>query len=222
MKAETEEGEFVGALLKMDVFLDNYKDTPFYNSINTLANVNSKIRRTKRDGNCFYYSIVFLMLEHYCTPGHAALLINTLNTLNNDLLLSGVEDYLIKEFTDPIVSTLKAAATGESPNIEELDSIFWNYTVTYFRMVTSAYIKKHKEKYAGFIEGDVEEYCLKSVEASFQYAGEIEMIGIAESFGISFDVVCIEGGCMERLTRGEGEKIGCLLLMSEHFDILYT
>lgn len=221
MQTSTEDGVFVGDLSKLESLLEKYKDTPFYTSINSLASENSNIRSIRRDGNCFYYSIIFLVLEHYSTPLLSSALISTFNRINNNLVLSGVEEYLIKEFTDPIMSILKAASSGERPNIEELDSVFWNYSVTYFRMIVSSYIKKHAEDFSGFIEGSVEEYCATHVEASNQYAGEIEMTAICKALHISYDVVCIENGKMDTLVRGDGEKIGSLLFISDHFDILY-
>ncbi|KAI5190075.1 ubiquitin thioesterase protein OTUB1 [Nematocida minor] len=222
MQTNTEECRYIGDLLKADTLLEKYKDTPFHSSIASLARSDSNIRPIRRDGNCFYYSIIFLALEYYSTPALSAALINTLTELNGALAETGVEDYLIKEFTDPIMTILKSATTGEAPNIEDLDSIFWNYTVTYFRMIASAYIKKNSEVFAGFIEGPVDKYCAMNIEASSQYAGEIEITAISSSLSISFDVVCIEDGKMETLTRGEGPKIGSLLYISEHFDILYS
>lgn len=221
MQPDSEESKFVGELLKADCLLDKYRDTLFYNSILSIANGDTKIRCIRRDGNCFYYSFVFLMLEHYSTPALASELIRTLSLLNTTLKETGVDEYLINEFTDPIITVLKSFTTGESLEIEELDSIFWSYSVTYFRMLISAHIKRNRKDFEGFIEGDIENYCTSKIEATNQYAGEIEVTAIVKCLGVSFEVLCIENGRIDTIQWGEGPKIGSLLFISCHFDIIY-
>lgn len=222
MQGDSEECKVVGDISKVDSLLDKYKDTPSYNDILSLANGNCKMRPIRRDGNCFYYAIIFLVLEHYSTPSLSSDLIKRLTDLNFILLDAGIEEYLINEFTDPIITVLKSFTTGETAEIEELDSVFWNYSVTYFRMLTSAYIKKHPSEFSGFIEGDIEEYCRDKIEISSQDAGEIEMTAVIKALKVSFDIIWVEDGLMKTIRQGTEEFIGTLLFLSCHFDIIYV
>ncbi|EIJ94122.1 ubiquitin thioesterase protein OTUB1 [Nematocida parisii] len=222
MDTNTADDSYVGKPLELNGIIENYKETPLYMGISALPVADSKVRLIKRDGNCFYYSIIFLMLEHYSTPAQAAELIQNFNRINNALVLDGVEDYLVNEFSDPIMSVLKAVGNNETTGLEALDNIFWNYSVAYFRLITSMRIKKHTDEFTDFIvDSSIEEYCSKNIEAINQYAGELEMIAITKALSISFDIIWIEKERNDHFTRGDGEKIGTLLFMADHFDILY-
>ncbi|KAI5180369.1 ubiquitin thioesterase protein OTUB1 [Nematocida sp. AWRm80] len=223
-KGEKVEGieEYVGYIFGIEREIYKYKDTPFEKGIEELANLKAKLRYVKRDGNCFYFSVIFLVLEHYlASQTQSNELLNKLTEINKSLMESGVEEYLVEEFIGPIVSILKAASIGNITKLEELDRVFWDYTVVYFRMITSIHIKTNRDKFEMFIDGDLNEYCQKNIEAMNQYAGEIEMESISTALAISFDVICIENGQKVVYTKGQGDKIGSLLFMSEHFNIVY-
>ncbi|EHY66483.1 hypothetical protein NERG_00123 [Nematocida ausubeli] len=221
MDVNRADDSFVGKPLKLSNMLENYKESPLYTGISALSALDSNVRLVKRDGNCFYYSVIFLMLEHYSTPLLAAHLVQVFSKHNANLILSGVDSYLVNEFSDPIMSVLKAVGNNEALEIEALDGVFWNYTVAYFRMITSLCIKSHPDDFSAFIEKPLNEYCAESVEAIDQYAGEVEMIAISKALSISFDLFCVEKERSDRFTRGSGENIGTLLFIADHFDILY-
>lgn len=212
----------VGGALEIESIADRYINTPFHEEIKKLARSNAKIREVRRDGNCFYSAVIFLLLEHHLkSPSALEDLLSSLQEVNELLRAMKIEQYLVEEFTDPFFSTIKSAAIGNPIELEGLDEVFWGYTVVYFRMITSAYVRKHKEKFQKFLKTDAEEYCKGQVEASGQYAGEIEMIALAEALNLSFDIVCLEKNTVQVYSRGNGEKIGSLLYMPDHFDIIY-
>ncbi|KAI5171325.1 ubiquitin thioesterase protein OTUB1 [Nematocida sp. LUAm3] len=214
--------KYVESILDTETIVDNYKNTPFQEAMEKLARSNTKIRRVKRDGNCFYSSIIFLLLEHYLkNPSLSEELLRRLDSANAILREQSVEEYLIEEFIDPIFSIIKSTVAGNTVVLEELDTVFWNYTVTYFRMITSSYIKKNPELFLPFLGVSVEEYCAQKIEAIGQYAGEVELTSLSMALEVSFTVISLEKGKTSIYTKGEKEKIGALLYMPDHFDIIY-
>lgn len=221
--ANTDGCKRVGAVFSIENIAGQYKNTPFQEAIDKLIMSNAQIRNVKRDGNCMYFCLIFLLLEgslqNKAQPEH---FLSVLLGVNKMLEEVGVETYLIEEFSDPIITVLKSSIGGEPVVLENLDDIFWDYTFMYFRMITSSYIKKHKNKFAGIIGPNVAEYCYSQIEVSNEEADDIEMEAIAQALGISFRVISLQGGQMTVYTKGTGSlSIGGLLHMPGHFDIIY-
>ncbi|KAI5192624.1 ubiquitin thioesterase protein OTUB1 [Nematocida sp. AWRm77] len=215
--------DIVGSLLDLKDLLERYKDTEFQDKIEELVDTNTKIRKVSRDGNCFYVSVIFLILESVERSREAqknmAVSLAAANTL---LQQAGVEEFIIEEFSGPITELIRISALREPFNPKILDSIFWVTTSTYFRMITSAYVKMHREEFDAFIEEDIVEYCTNMIEADKAYAGEVEQAALTQALGISLDIIYLERtGKVERTVGGNRLRIGTLLYMPEHFDIVY-
>ncbi|KAI5184355.1 hypothetical protein NEHOM01_0100 [Nematocida homosporus] len=215
--------QYIGGALDTDALIEVYKGTPFQGAMEKLALSNPKIRKVRRDGNCFYSALVFLLLERYLErPSYAEELLGRLSRMNEWLRDGGLEESLVAEFTDPIFAVLRSATAGNPSQLEALDNVFWGYTLLYFRMITSSYIKRNLGEFNGFLaEESWETYCRDQVEMPGSYAGEIEMTALGAALGVSFDVITLQGVEVHRYTKGNGEKIGSLLYMPDHFDIIY-
>ncbi|OAG29432.1 hypothetical protein NEDG_00565 [Nematocida displodere] len=221
--ANANECKQVGNLQELKTLVEQYRDTPVQAAIEELVVLNAKIRKIKGDGNCFYFSAIFLVLEHFLSgPGTPSQLLDLLQGVNGLLKESGVEEYLIEEFSDPMFQVVKCASSREAVDLEALDSIFWDHTLMYFRMITSAYIKTHRAEFEGFLEKDLVEYCQAQVEVTNEYADEIELEGFSRAFNISFEIISICDGQIRKFIKGESSiSIGSLLFTAQHYDIIY-
>jgi len=212
----------IGPLVDLTMTLERYRGTPFYAAFLQLSKSNAKKRAVKRNGDCFYLSVIFLILEEsHSSTEFLTDLKNTLERLNRSLEESHVDKFVIEEFSSPIISLVAEISSGASVSFDEIDDLFWSYTSLYFRMIVSHHIKKHKEAFKNFLEEDVEVYCREQIEVPGCHTGEIEMASLALSLELSFDVVWLEQNATSVHTKGTGRKIGSLLYTPGHFEILY-
>lgn len=213
----------VGNTCDLSSVIPLYTDTPFYSLLENLMRSYSKIRRVRRDGNCFYSSVISLVLEFaMASRDNAELIAETFARL--DALLESVypEKYIVEEFKDPVGSVVQCINRGERIVIDELDDVFWNYSTMYFRMITSGFIKANRDTYTHFVEsGDLDRHCSTRVEVNNEYAGEVEITALTEALGLEINVICLETQGMQVYKKGRGPPIGNLLYMPEHFDIIY-
>lgn len=214
--------ESIGGILDLKDVLERYKDTQFHEGIAELVQSNTKIRRVSRDGNCFYVSIICLALEQALKSEESLQALKAaLAAQNQQLQAAGMEEFIIQEFAEPIFLVLSLAGTEKAVGLESLDSLFWQSTTVYFRMITSGYVQTHPDEFSAFLEEEVGEYCAKQIEANHSYAGEIEQTAISRALDVSFEIIWLERGSKTVHTKGTGRKLGTLLYMPEHFDIIY-
>jgi ubiquitin thioesterase protein OTUB1 len=194
-----------------------YAGTAFESHLEELSKSLQKIRRVRRDGNCFYSALLFLLMEHAASSPEGQAYVKDIVEKSRAQLVNYFEEYIVEEFADPLREHLETPAP-----LDALDDSFWSYSTVYIRMVTSATIQG-SPKFREFIGGDAEAraYAKRRVEVNCEYAGEMEIAAATEGLSVQMEVVSLEVGSMQRYMRGGGPFIGSLLYVPDHFDIIY-
>lgn len=104
-KAINESMPFVSDLQPLAVIEAEYAESKFSSCFDSLAKRYSKIRRLRRDGNCFYRAFLFQMFEHFIvTKGNDYTnFVKVLKESKDELVANGYDLIVIEDFYDEFV-----------------------------------------------------------------------------------------------------------------------
>ncbi|KAI8053994.1 GK23559 [Syncephalis plumigaleata] len=243
----------VGEQLPLTALQQEYErgSTVYRTKINELDQQYRGFRRCRGDGNCFFRAFAFAWFEN------ALLGDNTIKQATRDALVASkqllldagfewiaMEDFYdtTLELFDQIVKTEYATKQDAvtallKRTLEEQGSIS-NAVVVHFRMVASAYLRKHADDYLPFIEfgQTMEQYCAHNVEAFGRESEEIHIIALTKALQTRVQVVYLDNstandsrvsvhtfdGRESESTSDAGQPNTVILLYRPgHYDILY-
>ncbi|ORE08941.1 cysteine proteinase [Rhizopus microsporus var. microsporus] len=220
---------------------EEFKDNQqFLNKIKNLAQEHDRIRRCRGDGNCFFRAIAFSWYE------------KAMNDISNyDTNLARLKEscslleyaqfqkLAYEDFYE--VACEQFERLGEYRNDPDMLLVNFqsyeisNTIITYFRFVTSAYLRIHSAEYEPFIVDEmisIDEFCSRNVEAFGSESDHLQIIAISKAMDIPIHIVYLDGGMEDKATvhefwpteKDELERTKIpikLLYRPGHYDILY-
>lgn len=105
---------FITDLVDLAVLKEEYRDNKFENCFDDLVKRYSRVRRLRRDGNCFYRAFLFQVFEHFIHNKDSKLyeqVIANVEKSKKDLMEIGYDEIAIEDFWDVFMSELKKLKT---------------------------------------------------------------------------------------------------------------
>jgi len=225
----------IGDLEEPKVLLEEYKDNKvFHPKIEQVISLYKGIRRSRKDGSCFYRSFIFAYLEIIKnSPEKVAKAIEHANQVKNELLVFGYPDFTTGDFHESYVELLNEISKDGGISSDKLkDKLRDNsidMPIVYFtRLVTSASMQKQPDKFEAFCmamgSNSVKQFCQNNVEPPAANADQLQITALTDSFQIGTRVVYLDGnsGQLNHHDFPEGvEPIIHLLYRPGHYDLLY-
>ncbi|TFJ84944.1 hypothetical protein NSK_003972 [Nannochloropsis salina CCMP1776] len=233
----------VGPLEPPSMLLQAYKDNPekgFVEGVEDLARRYAKMRRIRRDGNCFYRAFLFAYLAGLVEGGIGDVrkgeekeggggkgrkrgrkkewerFSQTVKDSKAWLLTVGYEEVAIDIFWEVFVEELEALP---QKSLSDLESTFnephgvASYMVWYCRLLTSGYLKKHKEEYEAFLDAsyrDMDDFCVREVEPTGKECEQVQIMALVRALGVSVRIEYLDGRALP-----PGGQLPCHVLPDE-------
>lgn len=221
-----------------------YSNNPnFLRKIPTLSEKFPRYRRTRGDGNCFYRSVMFSLLEQFIV-NHQQLSDNSSLALvyssvmrkvresTQVLSAAGFEPICYEDFIDLLLAKLESVATLSVQGLKNdfEDKIVADSIVMYSRFLVSAFLRMNADRFEGFIEGHstVLEFCKSEVEPMDRESEQIQVMALAEAFGVRIRILYLDRSDSDLCTEltfpvdYSGPDFSVYLLYRPgHYDLLY-
>lgn len=203
--------------------------------VKDLARKYSSLRRTRPDGNCFFRSFGFALLENlYHDKSNYESFRNIAEKSKDKLLELGFQKFTLEDFHDQFMEVVNMIGK-EDTNEDTLFEVFNNkdysdYVVVYLRLIASGQLQQRADFYQNFIEGNrtVFEFCRQEVEPMFKESDHIHIIALSSALNVAVRVRYMDrGNSAEAIAHdfsddveGKAPQIH-LLYRPGHYDILY-
>lgn len=196
----------------------------------------TKIRYSRRDGNCFYRCAGFRLCELLALrPGEAPALVATLKSLEPQL--TALFGEFVRDFTEVLLEIVEGVAAGTITTTEEVYSRFTSddgaYLIVALRYIVSAYLQTNADDYAPFVEGlgyaTVKDYCSTEVETVDHESDNVQLAAFARAMNVCLLVYGLDRNAGANVTEyafnDEGNEDGHrltieLLYMPGHYNLL--
>lgn len=225
----------VNAQENIDVLKRDYADADdvYQTKLNDLFARYSHVRRTRGDGNCFYRSYGFKILEA-CLNDLKLLekIHEKAVSTKDDLIKLGYSAYTVEDFLETFLEILGVVKKGQ--NLDDLvqvynDQGYSDYLVVFLRLMVSCYLQLNEDFYCAFIEGhtSMKEFCSQQVEPMAIESDHIHIIALTNAINITVQVEYMDRGGDERKVNShrfpdDGSTPTIYLLYRPgHYDILY-
>lgn len=212
----------------------------FHPQIDELASKYKSLRRSGGDGNCFYRSYLFAILERFINLDKEtnkslftewSHLYDVSEAATTELLHLGYSEMKIKEASQAFLQFLSNTRKESSIN-ELLENFLENDTnlITYIRLLTSLYIQLHLDEFSIFIEAaypslSVKEFCKEEVEAMFAQSEQLQILACCSFFNIGVSIEYLDGlsTSLHSLSFPDNGITPCIHLLYRpgHYDVLY-
>ncbi|XP_058103563.1 OVARIAN TUMOR DOMAIN-containing deubiquitinating enzyme 1-like [Magnolia sinica] len=215
--------------------------------IKMLSEHYAAIRRTKRDGNCFFRSFMFSYLEYILESQDKAEVDRVVACVEQSkkmLQSIGYEEYIYTDFYSLFIKQLECLLQGKETSIspDELlkrsqEASISNYLVLFLRYVASGEIRRRSDFFQSFIveNGTVNKFCSTSVESMGEESDHVQMIALSDALGVPIRVVNLDSSSCKASSVNEAnhhdfipgngpnpvKPIITLLYRPGHYDILY-
>ncbi|EJW80729.1 hypothetical protein WUBG_08361, partial [Wuchereria bancrofti] len=182
----------------ISVLLNEYdrdKSAEYYQKSEELAKVYSFLRRIRGDGCCFYRALLCAQLEYILKDTEElARFTKVCKEWRQRLIKLGFPEFTTNDFCDWFDELLDSIAAGqynENLLIEALNEEGRsNYYVTFFRLITSGYLRENAADYEGFIDGGrtMEQFCQCEIEPMFKDCDHLAIIALTNAIGVSIRI----------------------------------
>jgi len=193
----------------------------------------SHIRRTRGDGNCFYRSYGFRILEACLADLDLLEKISEKAIYTKDKLIElAYSAYTVEDFLETFIEILGVVKKGQ--NIDDLmqvynDQGYSDYLVVFLRLMVSCYLQTNEEFYSEFIEGHtcMKEFCSQQVEPMAIESDHIHIIALTNAINTTVQVEYMDRGGEEgkvnfhRFPDDGTTPTIYLLYRPGHYDVLY-
>mmetsp|Transcript_51719 Transcript_51719/g.83925 ORF Transcript_51719/g.83925 Transcript_51719/m.83925 type:complete len:262 (+) Transcript_51719:103-888(+) len=243
VRAEAEAAPLVGQLLSISVLKEQYATNPgFLPKVEKLESRFRALRRTRPDGNCFYRAYLFGIFEQIAgnKERHAAFLQRAKKSLDF-CVGAGYEKVAIEDFYEEFIESVESLAPeGSSASaVEALLEKNDGYLVCWARVLTSAYLKRHKEDYEPFLSShpSIQKFCAQEVDPMNTEADHLQITALSCHLGVPVCVVYLDRSEGDSAAEHEFQAQGggsdsehaltsCqpvhLLYRPGHYDIIYV
>ena len=216
----------------------------FLRKIPKLSQSFPSFRRTRGDGNCFYRSVMFCILEQFIKNKDQVLaagaiglsyqnIIEKVKSSAHILSAAGFEAICYEDFIDLILEKLEGV---KSSSVEVLsqefeDKMLADSIVMYSRFLISAYLRLNSDRFEGFTEGyaTVLDYCKSEVEPMDRESEQLQVMAMSEAFNIKIQIEYMDRSDSDNCTQlifpesysGPDFTVH-LLYRPGHYDLLYA
>ncbi|CAF3533169.1 unnamed protein product [Adineta steineri] len=196
------------------------------------------IRRTRRDGNCFYRAFAFGYLERNLNNNNELERFRELtNKLTEQLIKLGYSEFTVEDVRDVVIEIIDNIR--KNPNETNLIECFCSenysdYFVAYLRLFTSAYLQMNREFFENFIEDGrpMKQFCNTEVEPMTRESDNIHIIALTKAAVVPLRVIYMDRSQQSTLTihdfSANDEEITetfqpmiTVLYRPGHYDLLY-
>jgi ubiquitin thioesterase protein OTUB1 len=219
------------------VLLNEYKDNAaFHPKINQLCTKYGGVRRSRGDGNCFYRSVAFQLLDQL--RDKPSEVIEAARGQHRDVFEGlvgalGYERFTAEDFFEAFAEAIMEMPSTSAAGLEAMfgDDHGSMYYIYWIRLLTSFSVQAHPEKFAPFIMAmnfpDLASFCKAQVEPAKVDADQLPIQALAEHMKISIRIEYLDGRSEEPLNHhdfgpavGSGQATIYLLYRPGHYDML--
>merc|ERR1712137_1026200 len=246
IQEDQKKAHLIGPEEDITSLVEEYKGaTPIQQAkVKYLAENYSKIRRIRRDGNCFIRAFAFGLFNYIHESANSKQLEDVKKFFQEsceNLVKEGFSEY-IEDFWEVLMEELQLIEKEVAENVleekrrqtisERLNNqSISDYVICYLRFIISGYLKRHEDEYQMFISDNctVAEFCIREVEPMAVECDHIQIIGLTNSISPYLQ----HSIQIEYLDNSELEKTNSipfpdshppflyLLYRPGHYDILY-
>mmetsp|Transcript_8083 Transcript_8083/g.21943 ORF Transcript_8083/g.21943 Transcript_8083/m.21943 type:complete len:264 (-) Transcript_8083:76-867(-) len=193
------------------------------------------LRRTRPDGNCFYRAYLFGIFEQLI--GHTerlAVFSARAGEFLDTCMKAGYEKVAVEDFHDTFTSALiQIGVEGASMSLlQDMLKECDGYWVCWLRILTSTYLKLHKDDYEAFLtsHSSIADFCTQEVDPMATEADHLQIAALSSCLGVPVCVVYLDRSegdtAAEHLFQDSTSGIGGfppvhLLYRPGHYDIIY-
>ncbi|EDV23649.1 uncharacterized protein TRIADDRAFT_27059 [Trichoplax adhaerens] len=206
-------------------------DAIYQGKIRSLYSSYRWIRRTRRDGNCFYRAFGISLMEMLKqNPDEYHRVYKVIEESKDRLIELGYQAFIIEDFHQTVLTLLKNVRKDDCTNDELVewfnDRDLSNYFVVYFRLLTSAHLKTNAEFFENFIDGyqSVKDFCSYEVEPIGKESDHIHAIALTGFLNTAIEIVYLnhtdDDLSKHRFPEHSAPQF-TLLYRPGHYDVLY-
>ncbi|KAI6657614.1 Ubiquitin thioesterase OTUB1-like [Oopsacas minuta] len=210
-------------------------DSVYQAKIQEIEKNYSKIRRIRQDGNCFFRSFGFSLMEQLlANKSEIDKIKPSLTAVKTDLIGKfGYPDMTVEDFYDNFIEVLDKLKEEET-DIEYLlktyqDSGLSDYMVCFMRLIVSVQLQRNAEFYLNFISSKyptIKSFLSEEVEPMYVESDHLHIDGLSTCLNIRIIVQYMDRGMkVQEHKFQEGSPINVtinLLYRPGHYDILYA
>eukprot|EP00929_Paragymnodinium_shiwhaense_P001050 TRINITY_DN101279_c0_g1_i1.p1 TRINITY_DN101279_c0_g1~~TRINITY_DN101279_c0_g1_i1.p1 ORF type:complete len:273 (-),score=53.00 TRINITY_DN101279_c0_g1_i1:145-963(-) len=245
IREQTEVVPLVAAPVQLDALREQYADNAgFLPKVQNLAKSFRALRRTRPDGNCFYRAYMFGMMEQLPnSPERQGFLQRRAKEAMDFCTAAGYERIAIEDFSEVFTESLEKLSSSSTstptdndhantpPTPEQILEENDGYLICWARILTSAFLKRHKEDYEPFLTShpDMQTFCSREVDPMNVDADNLQITALSTFFGVPVKVVYLDQSsgdtCTEHAFQGGAEcplQQIVLLYRPGHYDLLYA
>ena len=202
--------------------------------LETLCESYGYVRRTRRDGNCFYRAVGFSILEHvFKYREQEDFEVFFVNRMKLYLESAGFQKLVYEDLCWNVIhECLKYLSTINSSDTF-LD--FFNQStiadsiVVLLRLTTSAYLRLNSEEFLPFVENysSMDEFCATNVENMGKDADHVHITALSKALDLVIYITYLDAHidteCFIHIFKGESSSLFqamYLLYRPGHYDIL--
>nr|CDS31512.2 Ubiquitin thioesterase otubain protein [Hymenolepis microstoma] len=214
-KSIKESGPLVGEPEPIAVLAEDFSDHPIYlDKLEQIKQKYSKIRRLRRDGNCFYRGFGFAYLEYL------ARFLSRCDKCKDALIKRGYTDFTVEDFHEQFTSFVKSLENNDKALLDLQE-----------RLCVSSYMQQNEDFYINFITDDrtVKKFCEMEVEPMGLESDNIHISALALALDVPITIEnCQQSGKLNEIHfPGQSDGSTCsspvtLLYRPGHYDILYV
>ncbi|VDM16710.1 unnamed protein product [Hydatigera taeniaeformis] len=241
-KAIKESGPLVSEPLPLSTLSEDFNGHSVYlEKLELLKKRYNRIRRLRRDGNCFYRAFGFAYME-YLMQGkrkeEAKKFIRFCDECKEFLISVGYTEFTVEDFHEQFTGMVEKLVLQDSP-LSELEDLFNNqsysdYYVVFLRLSVSSYMQRNESFYSNFIPDNktVRRFCETEVEPMGLECDNVHVAALALAMDVPIKIEnCQQSGELNNLefpgreNASAGERVAApvvLLYRPGHYDILYA
>ena len=200
-----------------------------------------RMRRIRKDGNCFYRGFLFGLLAHFATTadgdgdnGDKELkrLIDLVEASEARLEKVGVQSFVSHEPRTTMLEALIALRKKPKTSLDDLLSMFREdgdlYLVWFMRLMTSCQLKLHSEQYLPFIEDAIgltmDQWCAREVEPMGKESEQIQIMALCHELSVPVRLMYLDGRAetVDAIVLPDpgADPVVTLLYRPGHYDFL--
>lgn len=163
------------------------------------------IRRTRRDGNCFYRSFLFGLFKALggCSKKVNSKIMEKLNSALKYTEDAGYEKFAVEDMHEETIDQAKKItatddSTQQAANIKAIESQFleddMNYPICFLRCLTSSYLKTNRALYEAFLElhPTIDVFCTQEVDPMWKEADQLQIQALTAYFGVKCSIFYLD------------------------------
>lgn len=249
IQKEIEKEPLISKKLPIFVIMQEFKTNNIflYKILDLMQNQKkSFIRKTRKDGSCFYRGFLFQMAELLIEDKNNFSKFNIFSKMvegEKMMLKAGFQKLVFEDFQDLLKNYFISIQNGLITKKELLASLneksFFDYYIMYLRFLISAYIRNHESLFEVYFPSDyhLKHFCTTQVEPIDAETDQIQIMGLFKFFEIPirifyidnsngkfancFSLPDVNGNSREDILKSDKDYQIQFIYKPGHYDIIY-